>query len=437
LDESTPIRGKLRRINIQEVTRKNETMANWKDKHNPNPFIRRMENTRSLKDDGKVQFSGMEILTLPAQLESIIQLNPLVTQEDKHTIVWNAIRNAGKTGPLSSDSLMEEIGRLERKYLSQTEHRFRLISTLSISSQKHKLPNVQIDGNRITFSPKRINHFIKHIQASQHIKWHIHGKNIPADYTWVMTTVSAKSIHRSLNLFRANLNYLINYGIRSSSFGGKPHPINKIRYGPIHTLHRPDGKLVDDVFWYEEECFELAKPYHADIAGRFGRMLNFLSDLRKQLTKSRIKNKLETAMLLYNAALDSYSFDTAFIKLWATLELLTGTGRDAYDITVKRTAFIYKDSEATKDHLNILRDCRNDIVHKGYMEGEKETLLYDLKLYVEHLIHFLLWQVQPLNNFGEIKQLLDSCPDKTGLTQSKNELRNRLRIINISEKLHK
>jgi len=423
---------------------KGVTMANWKDRHNPDPFIKKMETTRSVKDDGQVQFSGMDIMTVPAQLENIIELNSLVTQEDKHTIVWSAIRNAGKKGALSSGSVIGEIEKLEKEYLSTREQKFILISTLSISSQKHKLPNLQIDRNRITFSPKIAKNFIKHIAENQNIKWHIRENKIPNDYTWAMITVSAKSIHaatqkalRSLNLFRGKLNYLINYGNRSFSYGNKPKPINKIRYGPIHTLHKPNGKLVDDIFWYEEECFEIAKAYHDNIAGRFDKMMNFLSDFRKQLSKSKIKNTLENAILLYNAALDSYSFDTAFIKLWATLELLTGTGRDSYDTTVKRTAFIFKDVEAIKSHLNILRDCRNDIAHKGYMEGEKEIFLYDLKLYVEQLIRFLLWDVKGLKDFGEIKQLLDSCPDKNGLIQSKKEIKSKLKINNMSQKLHK
>ena len=425
-------------------------MAKWKDKKDkkdkcdPDPLIKRMEATRSVKDDGQVQFSGMDIITVPARLENIVELNPLVTQEDKHIIVWSAIRNAGKKGALSSDSVLEEIKTLEKDYLSKREQKFILISTLSINSQKHKLPNLQIDRNRITFSPKTVKNFIKHIVENQNIKWHIRENKIPNYYTWAMITVSAKGIHnavqkalRALNLFRGELNYSINYGTRSWSSGSKPKPINKIRYGPIHTLHKPDGKLVDDIFWYEEDCFDLAKAYRDSIAGRFDKIMNSLSDFRKQLTKSKIKDILENAILLYNAALDSHSFDTAFIKLWATLELLTGTGRDSYDITVKRTAFIYKDVEAINGHLNILRDCRNDIVHKGYMEGQKEILLYDLKLYVEQLINFLLWGVQGLKNFGEIKQLLDSCPVKSGLVQSKKELENKLKINNIAQKLHK
>ena len=403
-----------------------------------------METARSVKSDGQVQFSGMDILIVPAQLESIVELNPLVTQEDKHTIVWRAIRNAGKKRALSSGSVIKEIRVLEKEYLSAREEKFILVSTLSINSQRHKLPNMQIDCNRITFSLNTAKTFITHIVENHNIKLHLRGNRMPNDYTWAMTTVSAKSIHsatqkalRSLNLFRGQLNYSINYRTRTFSYGKKQQPVNKIRYGPIHTLHKPNGKLVDDVFWYEEESFDLAKAYHNNIAGNFDRIITALFDYRKQLRKSKIKDILEDAILLYNAALDSYSFGTAFIKLWATLELLTGTGRDNYSITVKRTAFIYKDVGAEKDHLNILRDCRNNIVHKGYMEGQKEILLYDLKLYVEHLISFLLWKTQSLKNFGEVKQLMDSCPDKNGLIKSKKELEKKLKINNMAQKLHK
>ncbi|MBL7106352.1 MAG: hypothetical protein ISS77_01930 [Phycisphaerae bacterium] len=165
-------------------------MANWKDKHNPDPFIKRMEATRSIKDDEEVQFSGMDIMTVPAKLENIIKLNTLITQEDKHIIVWSAIRNAGKKGVLSPDSVIDEIGKLEKEYLSTKEQKYILMSTLSINSQKHKLPNLQIDHNRITFSPKTAKNFTKHIKKNQNIKWHIRENKIPNDYTWAMVTVS-------------------------------------------------------------------------------------------------------------------------------------------------------------------------------------------------------------------------------------------------------
>jgi len=153
-------------------------MAKWNEKHIPDPFIKKLEKTRSVKDDGQVQFSGMDIMTVPAQLEKTVALNPLVTQEDKHAIVWRAIRNVGKKGALSSDSVIEEIGKLEKEYLSTREHKFILMSTLSISSRKHKLTNMQIDGNPITFSPKTAKNFIKHITENQRIKWHLRGNKI-------------------------------------------------------------------------------------------------------------------------------------------------------------------------------------------------------------------------------------------------------------------
>jgi len=420
-------------------------MAKWKDKSNPDPFIKKMEMTRSIKDDGNVQFSGNYIMTVPAHLENITELNPLITQEDKHIIVWSAIRNAGKRGVLTSNSVLDEIQKLEKEYLSTKEQKFILISTLSLNSRNHVLPNLKIDCGQITFSPKTAEKYIKHIEANRDILWHIGENKIPNNYTWVMVTVLAKSIYsasekalRSLSLYRGMLNYLINYGWRSYSSGNKPKPINKIRFGPIHTLHKPNGKLVDDIFWFEEECFELAKAYDDNTVGHFDKIMTYFFEDRKQLSISKIKDVLENAVLLYNSALDSYSFDTSFIKLWATLELLTGTtSHDNYDITVKRTAFIFKDNESIKAHLNILRDCRNNLVHKGYMEGKKEILLYDLKLYVEHLINFLLWRVKGLSNFEEYKQLLDSSTDKNALFQNKKDIEKKLKINNMVQILCK
>jgi len=413
-------------------------MARWKNKTNPDPFIQKMEATRSIKENGQVQFTGDDILTVPARIENLVELNSLVTQEDKHTIVWRAIRNAGKQR-LSSGSVIKEIEQLEKEYLSTKVKKFILITTLSLNSLKHTLKNCQIDHNRITFTRISAKKFIKHLNESQNIKYHLGKNKIPKDYMWVRVAVDAKSIHeatqkalRSLNLFRGMLNYLVNFGKRSFSSNMKPQPINKIHFGPIHTLHKPNGGLVDDIFWYDEDFIRPVKAYNDILQGNFEKLIDFLPIFRKQLNRSKIKKILEDALLLYNSALDSYSFDTAFIKLWATLELLTGTGRDSYDITVKRTSFIFNDVEEIKSHLNILRDCRNDIVHKGYMEGQKEILIYDIKLYVEQLLEFLLWEkeIKRLDTFDEVKQLLSSSPDK-------KELGKKIKIYNMAQKFHR
>lgn len=417
-------------------------MAKWKEKTNPDAFIRKIEKTRSVTDDGKVQFTGWEIMTLPRQLESVVELNSSITPEDKHGIVWKTIRNVGRKEALSSKNVLTEIIKLEKEYLSLKEDKFVLISTLSINSKKNKLPNVQIDHNRITFSPKAGNKYIIRMVNDTHIQYYLRNKKIPTEYTWARIAVSARSTHDavqkalgSLNLFRAALNYIINYNSRSFSFGNKPKPINKVLYGPIHTLHKLDGKLAEDYLWYEEECFEMAQAYCSNPKD-FEDMMKYFSNLRKQLSKSKIRNVLQDGILLYNSALDSYSFDTAFIKLWATLELLTGTNpKDSYDTTIKRTKFIFKNVEIENDLLEILRKCRNDIVHRGYMDGQRQTLLDDLKLYVESLINFLLWDVQELKSFEEIKTLLDSSPNRQGLLLGERDLKNKLKINSFARKL--
>ena len=48
----------------------------------------------------------------------------------------------------------------------------------------------------------------------------------------------------------------------------------------------------------------------------------------------------------------------------------------------------------------------------------------------------MLWDIQGLKNFGEVKQLLDSCSDKNGLKQGKKELENKLKINNMAHKFH-
>lgn len=393
-------------------------MAKWNKNYDHIQLIRELEKTRSINKEGRAQFSGFGMMTKCPKLEAMIILNQEITLEDKHSIVQQSIFNAGRKGKLTPEAILPEVKKLEGEHLSSKEQSYVLVTSISVGRNYHKLPNLQIDKNRITFSKSLPKRFVNTINKQRkQFMYYSEKKKTPSNYLFVRITVRAKGIHRAtekalnaLNFYRGLLNYTINYGQQTFSFGGMHRtPINKILLGQTHTLHKTNGSMaVDDLYWYEEGYREPVRVYKDNAVGRFAKMLKYVGEIRKNIQKSKIREKLQYAILLYTDALDSYDYEISYIKLWALLELLTATGKDDnHKVTVRRTSFIFNKPEVERVHLELLKNFRNDLVHKGHMNAKLEIFVYDLKLYVEILLHFLIFNSSRFSSMSDISYLLD------------------------------
>lgn len=419
-------------------------MAQWDRKYNPSVLVKELEKSRSINSEGRVQFGGFGIMTISPKLEAMICMNSEITLEDKHEIVQQSIFNVGNSGVLSPEAILTEINRFEKNYLSSREQNYILATSLSVNKDFHKLPNVRIDENRITFSASLPKSFAKAIGNHRSINFHMREKLLPFNYLYARVAVSAKSIYwavekalGSLNIFRGILNFVINYGQQTFSFGATSRkPINQILLGPIHTLHKPNGEVaIQDLFWYEEGYQEALHPYHNNTTvnnvKQFDWVIKSVYEIRKNIQKSKIREELQNAILLYNDALDSYNYEVSYIKLWAALELLTATGQDDnHKVTIRRAAFIFKDPEQEKMHLELLRNFRNNLVHRGYMNAKLEIFVYDLKLHVEQLLRFLIFNQSRFESFSDVGYLLDRNIKPDNLDKD-------LKLINFAKKINK
>jgi len=218
----------------------------------------------------------------------------------------------------------------------------------------------------------------------------------PENYSNIRIYVSAKSNHDAVNkaldyidFIRGVWNWVLNrrHHIRMS-WGSKPQPINKIIPGPLHTLHYPSGKLaIDDTWWYEPSYLgeiSALNPSKDDIELLYS---NFYT-VRKKLNSCDYSNVIQDAIIRYTRALDERNWNTAYLKLWGILELLTDTGRVSYGHTVKRAAFLFEDRDYYYHLLQLLKEYRNKYVHLDQKNTEMETYLYQLKNVVEVLLTF-------------------------------------------------
>jgi hypothetical protein len=389
----------------------------WKDKKIDEVKLHLQRLDKAIGVDAKGQVSmpiqlafGHGFETGAAIIAACATFSDETPEREQVAIAEQAIADSKKAGSLELRDVLSHMQRRERAYLKRPKEPYVLLSTLSLAYYE-KLGLLRPSGATITFSrsvPKRFK-IPDRVKTS-----YLYRERLPTNYTRVRTRVSARDILTAtdtaidqLDFVRAVWNFFFNYGQwRLSLDGGTTRiSINSIVYGPIHTLHHPDGTSATDVYWREPSFVEPVPAPH-DVKQRYDELKSFERSLRGNVKKSAAKRELLNCLLRYVRALDERDLTSSFLKLWSLLEDLTATS--TYEKTIRRATFMLKDREYHESVLKYLRTWRNRIVHEGDYTHESERFAYLLKQYVEHLLFFLIEHPKTfasLDEFGSFLQL--------------------------------
>lgn len=410
-------------------------MAKWIKQYRPKPFIDRLNKSRKLNEAGQVQFGGFDMFVVPAKLNGIIEMSANVPESEKYSIIKQAIWVAGKER-ITKDSLIREVTRQEKEYLKAPKKKYVLVTSVSVNHHRCQLSNVRMHGCSITFGKKLPGAFLRARKKAKEDYHYITRRiEFPRDYIVAKVTVSEKTPESAaeeafyvLSLTRGFLNLANNmrHGY-SFSLGGTRKPINEIVLGPFHTLHERSGKLAFEGIWHEPEYHEPLRTFSPPVVGEFAKIVDFALHLRNCTKKSLYRSDLEDALVRYNAALDSYNYNTGYIELWSVLEHLTETLKQRYDVTIRRAAFLWEDYEGALQTLSLLRDFRNNLVHKGSTSRTIEIFIYDLKKFIEQLLLFHIFNKYKLTSLSEAARFLDQPTDVSIMDK-------KMRLLNYAKK---
>jgi hypothetical protein len=359
---------------------------------------------------------------------------------DRSSIIYGSVLAAGRNlDEMTPDALIAEISRRERDYWRREERRFMLTTSIS-GRPPNPLANTSISGKWITFGdlPKRFakEHEVVREQGRRVIfgeppRWW----SVTQGYSPVRVAVRARSEHEAyekamgaLDLLRGIWNLRLNKAARST--GGKRNPVNVLQIGPLHSLHEPGGKLATDRFWYDADYVEPLKSLN--LRHRLDRIYHFEKTARKYLSRCLYKEDLEDAIRRYTRVLDSREWNSAFVQMWSLLETLTATSEDPNKMTMKRALFVWHrdEREFHRQVLKHLMTYRNRTVHAGYTSEGIETLLYQLKRYVERVLLFHLYSAPDFASIREAAEFMNLPPDLP-------ELRKRAWLLERALKYHR
>ena len=396
-------------------------MANWISDYSPHEVAEVFEKAKSIDKNGKVRFQGFAAYDYTVVLNSMVSLNKEIPPLEKIRIISKAKFHAGAKGKITAERLLSEIRNLESEYLRRPLQKYNLVTSISVS-RLCKLKRKKVHGCTISFYsflPKVYEEGISNI--IQHARHSITGE-VPTNYMYVKVSVSAKSYEEAadkaldaLDLIRGIWNFFENQKQRIRISSGKRNPVNKYILGPLHTLHKADGKLATESWWYGLEYVCQIRPY--DPSRVIGKLYKFESSVRRLIQKSKYSSDINTAILRYTRALDLTNWEDAFLRLWSVLEHLTGTSHDSYKVTVRRAAFVFGGEKYARQVLTHLKDYRNRAVHSSSENHDIEAYMYQLKRFVEALIKFHLVNKYGFKSLADASRVLDLPCDRRELRE--------------------
>ncbi len=410
--------------------------AKWLPGYNPEHLAVRLEESKSLGHDGRVSFEGFGFTEYIVVLNSMVSLNDTIPEYEKDNIIQQAAFSLARKEKITYSGLLKEITKFENEYLAQNPKKFVLVSTLSIN-KFCKLKRIQINGVTITFHSSLQKYFAREIEdkIKKHASYTIIGK-YPQDYIFLKTSVRAKSYSQasniaidSIDIIRGIWNLYCNRGKFSrTTLSGRRYPVNNICFGPLHTVHFPNGKLATKSWFYETGYMGPLRTFN--INNKIENLYSFQDNVRRLLKRNKLKNYLENALRRYAQALDISDWESSYLRLWSLLEYLTNTNKnESHKDTVKRASFFFQERDYAIQVLNHLREHRNRAVHTGESNQHIETLLYQLKSFVEAILEFQIANKYNFSNRDELSQFMNLPADAKVLKRRQAMINNALKFI--------
>lgn len=380
----------------------------WKNHYNPQLLIDEILSLRVIEKTGKVGFRGWGIERVASVLSSAIDPDQNIPEIDWLSIQSKAIFSAIKVKNLTTKRLLSEINKKISDYKARPLKDFIFISSLSLKLPVKHIQRRLIDTN-ISLSQTYPEQYDRstiqdRIDRLGHKKSEEQFTNVKIRLK-ARTAESAFSVGlNALDLLRGFWNlYLNTTRFRISMM--QSEPVNKVRTGRIHTIHKINGTLGSHTIWYEPVFYSAVDL--SITSDKLNKLTLFERIVRKNLQNNPYKEFLEESIIQYSRALDEKILQNSFIKLWTLLERLTGSLKENYNVTIKRVVFPYQKRDAEKQVLEHLRDNRNNIVHLSQNSAQAESLVYLLHEYVRQQLLFLIKELKTFPNIGDCWKFLD------------------------------
>ena len=391
------------------------------DKHAPTELLQEIGKSARVNPEGGVSFQLISLMRPLLSVASRIviidpsdnELNGDHTQSLTSQALDSVILKQGGGKPVTATALLQAINTKAADHFRQPVADYVLVTSLSV--KKLPISWVKIGDCKIFGLARRANKFpfpeslqgplgdsllTQHVQATEYcpVRIKTNGRT---------TNEAVDKALDALNYLRGVWTLFASYGKVTLRFGApRRDPIGVIHSGPVHTLHHPDGTLVNDGYWYDSDYVEdqrLFVPKNGWERIEQNRRWAF-----KNIKKLPYRDDLVAILARYAVALDHSNLDLAFLQVWSILEKITDTIGGPYDKTIDRTIWMFTDRQVAKERLEHLRLRRNQYVHSARSSSGRQEDSYMVKSFVDpHLLSLIRndFGVDSLEEYGEFLSL--------------------------------
>jgi hypothetical protein len=305
---------------------------------------------------------------------------------------------------------------------SRTKSKFILYTTITYSGPR-LIDWIAEGSSRIYWGPSTNGSLLRKVRKAQEpLERQRASLKLPTDedLTPMLVHVSAydpldafEKANDCIDRFRGLLNLLVN---SSKSINilvelSEPHAMNRFRRGPLHTVHKHDGSLATETFWYEHRWLHNAPTIKFSDPPDYRRSVQ---RWWKKFEKNPMRQYIADVLLRYCRALDLHEADASFLGMWQVLERLTGT--DKYDQLIERITRLFKDHEDTREIARHLRVRRNQTVHStSSLNREGDVILMQTETLASQAIFFLIKHAGMFRSLEEFYGFLDLPLDEKKL----------------------
>ena len=353
-------------------------------------------------------------------LSLLISFHKEIPASSHHKITSDAISAVMQKTTLTSEHLITEVRKKCEAFLREEKKSYVLVTSTSVVYEAFwwsKFAKMRrMNGSSIMLRR----------QLPEKFRWEAVSKEVqefrehvqPEEYSFVTVQLKARTEHEavdnalsSLDLLRGIWNYSLNVRRREMILGGGNAPKNKIIAGPFSKLYLSTPFSQTSGIW-NSNSFRAPAPPPVNLSNAWEGLLEREVRIRKKLTKSYFREKLEEWFRDYGRALDLQDYDLAYLAIWRVIEQMSGVGPNENHAEIaKRVSFLYTDTDYHRLVLNLLKDQRNIAVHTGEAISRSDHLLDELRGYAESLIRFYLDNPFGFKSISDVSMFLRLSPD--------------------------
>ena len=387
----------------------------WKSgRFKPEVMLARIDAVRTPNPSGPgSSFAGFEVQRCLPALHSMLVFPDAAKDLDHATLIWRAAGHA--TGVLTKDSFLTALNSELTKALAVRRQTYHVLTSFSLDSQVRA--SATIDDVRVELKGKAYPTRFRASREEQLTTPRLPSQEGPEECNRVVATLDSTSFSaaftaasRAIDLYRAVWCFLCNNEMEL--IGQDWNPINAVKLGVFHTVHDRSGKASEGHLFFEPHHLP-KRPYKNKDHRKLAATVRFILN---RIARCPYGNDLKDALLIYVRALDEPNQSAAFSRLWSALERLTSPEVADHSAVVRRSSFMWRETDFAVQMLEHLREYRNAYVHRGHDSIHAKQYCFQLQQCFRPLFKFHIGHVGRFKSLEEANEYLD-LPQELGKLQ--------------------